>query len=261
MEYRILNLGKMKIIATVFVASQFLILNSMFLAPQALAQETEASSSVRDKVRQTIENLTKKPRAIIGNLDNISDSTLQIKNLQNKTSLVATNDKTVYFKYSGGKKSEIKFEDLAIGNFTIALGYRNSNDTLDTSRVLVFDKAPFIDKKVVLVEIDTITKNSFTASTKNGENWTVDATKAQVTYRNDRNLVESDSVSNLNEGDLVIVIGMVSEKKSGTIIANRIHIIKGPVSKVSKSTPKPKPTPSMSPKPSASPKASIKPTP
>ncbi len=225
------------------------------VASPANAQE-DATNSVREKVRQAIENLSKKPRAVVGSLDNVSDSTLQIKNLQGKISLVATDDKTVYAKFVKGKKSDIKFEDLTIGDFTVALGYKNSNDTLDAARVLTFDKSPFTEKKVLFVQVDSITKNSLSVSTTDGDSWTVDATKAKITAKSSGKLQDA-TLKDISEGDTIIAVGTVSDKKSDTLLATRIHVVHGTASVVSKASPKATPlatsSPKASPKPSPTP--------
>lgn len=251
---------------TLLFLTLFFVLCSLFSF--ALAQTEDATTSVREKVRQTIENLTKKPRAVIGNLDNVSDSTLQVKNLQGKISLVAVNDKTVYIKYVKGSKtnansltsSSIKFEDLTIGDFTVSLGYKNSNDTLDAARVLSFAKAPFVEKKILFVEVDTINKNSIAVTdSKTNDSWTIDATNSTLTQKITGKL-QNVKVSDINEGDTLIVIGIVNDKKPNTLIATRIHIFAGSASSVSKASPTP--TSSAKPKatPSPSPKATVKPT-
>lgn len=76
------------------ITSLFAVLFLAFGIPTVLAQ-TEGtpsststdSSSIRDKVREAIENLTNKPKAVLGNLEQISESTLQIKDEDGKLHL------------------------------------------------------------------------------------------------------------------------------------------------------------------------------
>jgi hypothetical protein len=265
MRFKIYDLRFIKVFLITFILISCLL--PLISTPQVLAQEEDATSSVREKVRQAIENLTKKPRAAIGTLDNISDKTLQIKNLQGKISLVATGEKTVFAKYVKGKKSDIKFEDLSLGDFTVAMGYKNGNDTIEASRVLTFDATPFIDKKVIYAAVDSISTKGVITITgiKSNDEWTLDTTsKPKITIKQNGKLQQA-ALADIEEGDTIIAIGEENTKKAGTLIVYRIHIVQGTASVVSKSSPttsaKPTTSPTASPKPSGSPKVSPKPSP
>lgn len=209
-------------------------------------KDSTPSTSVREKVRQTIENLVRKPRAVIGTLEQITDSTLAIKTKNGKSQMVAAGSATTYAKLTGGKKSDIKFQDLAIGDFTIALGYKNGNDILDAKRVLTFDKQPTPSRKVIYGTVQSVAKNSFVLKlAKTGEAWTIQLTsKTKLTAKGLREIKAEDII----EGDKAVVVGIPDDKKDKTLKAVQVHILS--LKAISaKPSPNPKPSPTTSPTP------------
>lgn len=220
--------------------------------PQA---ESSSTSAVRDKVRQTIQNLSHKAKAVIGTLDQISDSTLQIKNPQGKLSQVATQNDTSYSKVSGSKKTDIKFTDLAIGDFIAALGYRNGNDILSAKRVIVFDKEPQNSNRAFWASVDNNSKGVIRVALKNDDSWTVETTKKiQVLTKTEGKIIQDGKIDDLIGGDRIIAIGQISDKKDKTLMASKIVILSSLGSKPTNSpTPKATNKPTVSPKPSLTP--------
>ena len=227
----------------------------------AYAQEDSSPSgtdAVRDKVRKTIENLVKKPKAVIGSLDSVTDSTLKIKTSSaiktedGKFVLVATNKDTKYIKTIKGKQTEVKFVDLAIGDFIAALGYKNGDDILSSQRVLAFDETPFLQKQVIYGKIETNKKGVLTIRhLKTAEIWTVETSaKTEIAKKLDGKIEAKE----IEEGDRIVAVGILNTKKDKTLVATLIQVIPG-----SKGTPRPTINPSPSPKVSAKP--SPKPSP
>ncbi|MDO8599895.1 MAG: hypothetical protein Q7R44_00585, partial [bacterium] len=152
------KLKNLKITISCFFVLLFI---SFLVSPSVFAQDSTpsgststSSSSIRDKVREAIENLTNKPRAVLGNLEQISDTTLQIKDDDGKLKQVATTIDTKYAKISkAGKKTEIKFTDLALGDFVAALGFKNGNDILEAKRVIIYEEKPTLGREAVFGDV------------------------------------------------------------------------------------------------------------
>lgn len=255
---------------TVITYSLLLITYSSVLAQDASEGATE---SVRDKVRKTIENLVKKPKSVVGTLDSIADSTLKIKGEDGKVILVATNPSTKYVKTTNGKSADIKFADLAIGDFIAALGYKNGNDILDSERVLAYDEAPYPKKQAMFGTVETNKRSLLPGGSKKGtltiklpkkdEVWTVETSSStKVTKKVDPSsqsssgqAIEEVDIDEVEEGDRVVVAGSLNEKKTKTVLASQVFVVPGKAEGQKKSSPKPSATPK------ASPKASPKPSP
>ena len=235
----------------------------IFLTPTlALAQEDSSTSasvsgakaSVRDKVRETIENLIKKPRAVIGTLNQLADSTLEIKTKGGKVAMIATTIDTTYSRFNKGKKSDIKFEELVIGDYTIALGNKNTSGVVEAKRILTYDKSPALTNKSVFGLVEEVNKGNISIKhPKNEKSWTIQTSKkTNFTGKG----VEEPSTLNIKDieaGDRIVVLGTMDEKTKDTINALRVHILNGKALGLQKSSPKPSLKPSTSPSPSPSP--------
>ncbi len=73
--------------------------------------------------------------AYIGTITDITESTINLKNSSEEIGQVSVSDETVYANEVS--KKEIKFKDLAIGDFIVAMGYKNGNQVLKAKRLVV----------------------------------------------------------------------------------------------------------------------------
>lgn len=224
--------------------------------PSATPQESSStqSSSIRDKVRQAIENLTNKPKAILGSLEQVSESTLQIKEEDGKLQQVATMKDTKYARVVNSKKSDIKFTDLAIGDFITALGFKNGNNVLESKRVVVYDKKPTLGREIIVGDIVETSKTSIkVTNSKTNESWTIETDKDTIFTKKLSSKVENVKFSDLEIGDKIITAGLLSLKKEKTIFAGAVRIIPTQADK--------KPSVKTSPTPISSPRSTPKPSP
>lgn len=210
---------------------------SLFATP-ILAQSTESgqvkptpaaspTNDVRERVRQKIENLTKKPKAIVGKLSEVTDSTLQIATLQGKEEMAAATESTTYVRINKGKRSEVKFEDLVIGDFIIAMGFKNGNNILEAKRVIAQDTNPLPQKRAFYGMVQSNEKGILRIKhSKTQETWTIETTtKTEVTKKTDGQKFEEIDVKEIQNGDRIIAVGLSSEKKDRTLDARKIHVI------------------------------------
>ncbi|MAG59597.1 hypothetical protein CMO96_02290 [Candidatus Woesebacteria bacterium] len=190
--------------------------------------ETPITDSVRDKVRKTIENLVRKPKAVVGNLTDISDSTLQIESKDAKTFMVATTEDTVYLRITNDKRSEIEFEDLVLLDFVIAMGHRNGNDVLEAVRVVTYDKSPISVGSAIYGTVQEVGKTTLTVKhPKKNTTWTVKlAKKATITAKGEEGIDEID-LSDIEDGDSIIAAGSLDKDDETILSARKIHVIPG----------------------------------
>ncbi len=222
----------------IFFVPFFTIYYLLFTIAPALAQDsttsatpsaTGASDSVRDKVRKTIESLTRKPRAVVGTLSDIADTTLQMKTRNNEAVMVSVTKDTSYGRVSLGKRTEIKFSELVLGDFTIAMGTRNGNGVLEAARIITYDKNPL---KVRRALYGTVTQNkngALTASLlKSGETWTIKtSSKTKVTAKVEGKMQEV-KVNSIEASARIVALGAPDEKQTNTLVASRVHVIPTP---------------------------------
>jgi hypothetical protein len=124
--------------------------------------ETESSEEA-DVISKKVENklyLAKnKPKASIGTVTDITEDTLQIKNEVDEIQQVSITDSTTYLMVKK-ETEQVNFEDMAIGDYVVTMGFKNDAGVLETKRVLISDpfinnnnifygKLSAIDKKIV----------------------------------------------------------------------------------------------------------------
>lgn len=227
------------------------------------AKENQATKSatdeVRERVRQKVETLAKKPRAVVGTLSEITDSTLQIKNRAGKEEMAATAKDTVFFRVADGKRAEIKFEELVIGDFIVAMGYRNGNNVLEVKRVIAYDKSPISTRQAVYGIVEENQKGVLTIKHPKTQNvWKIKtSSKTKVTRKKDGGF-EEIKPTDIEVGSRITAAGTPDAKDPAIITARRVHIIPGGGQGL---TTAPKPTKSPSPAGKSSPKPSPTSTP
>jgi len=106
-----------------------------------------SESDIRDKVAQKVAEAMNKPKAYLGVVTDITDSTIQIKSLESEIKQISTGDGEITVVNSKGTTSKIvKLTDVAIGDFIVAMGYVNSNSVLLAQRILITDAV--VDPKI-----------------------------------------------------------------------------------------------------------------
>lgn len=195
----------------------------VLLALPAVAQE-DTGGLVREKVREQVENIIRKPRAAVGELTEITDTTLEIKNRNGNLEMAATSEGTSYVRVAGGRRAEIKFEDLALGDFTVAMGHRNGNEVLEAQRVITYDNSPLVKKGAVYGVVQGNTSGEITIRhPQTGEVASVLTTSnTQITKKGESGFDEVEA-SEIEVGDRLIAAG--APDKTGAIEAGRIHVI------------------------------------
>jgi len=103
------------------------------------ATQSSRIQEIKEKAQERVLAIKEqaKKRAFWGKLTEINNSTFVLETPEGKKH-VKTESETQFFL---GKK-EIKFEELEIGNFIIALGFLSENKTLEGKRIISLEKAP-----------------------------------------------------------------------------------------------------------------------
>jgi len=220
------------------------------IPPLALAQSPTPNSireEIRKKVQERIEQIQEgfKKRAFFGTLKEITSSTLIIET-QKGEKRIKINSETKFF---GPTKQEIKFTDLELGNFIIALGYWQENGALEGKRITVLPKAPKPAGKryAIYGKVQDISKEekilSVASPSRKDINYEVKVTSSTIITKKVEDKVKKVNFSEIELSDRVIVVGTKIEG-SETLTAKLLHVIPGKDTGPEKLTPKPeKPTP------------------
>ena len=219
--------------------------SSEFAKIVAESQETEldyenkesTGSSIRDRVLKEVEARLKSPKAYVGTITDISDTTLQINKFNFGTQTpsttiqqVAIDDQTTFVK-AGKTTKEIEPAEVAIGDFIIAMGFQNQNGTnedengvLSAKRILVSDPVEITKRTAILGQITEIQKTKVILKEPGGNEYTLNFPKTW----------KGPDLDELEEGDNLIAIG---QEEGSTIKIRTIEL----VSELEGSSPSPTP--------------------
>lgn len=208
--------------------------------PDETNTASESASEIRKKAQEKILSLKEASnrRAFWGELKEINNSTLLLENPKGERR-IKTDEETEFF--SG--KTEIKSTDLEIGNFIIALGYLDENNTLSAKRIISVKTAPkpAIKRYVAYGIVSDISEDE--------EILAINHNKKDVTYEvavNDKTVITKKVAGkikkiafvDIEDQDRLVAIGT---KKGGeeTITAKLIHIIPSQDKEAQEPTPTP----------------------
>jgi hypothetical protein len=166
-------MNKLILVLTLFAA--------LALNPKAtLAQDaTDSADTIRNKVREKIEGVLKNPKAYLGTITDKTGETLQIKNREGEIEFISVNPEEASFVSVGKTSKAIKFTDVAIGDFIVAMGFlsedgnstgaKNGSEVLDARRILVTEAPGSPERKIVFGTVAKIEKKVITVTTDEKE--------------------------------------------------------------------------------------------
>lgn len=169
------------------VTKSLLLVYSTQLTPPASQNQTDTpnatdtSDTVREKVAQKLKEVSQKSVAYVGSVTDITDSTLQIKSYTSGDVKQISIDKdTTVFVTDVTSKKTSTFEDLAIGDFIVAMGYENGQQVLLAQRILI--TSPISQSKITVLDLlvsSIDSKTKLTGKTKSNQDpWEVNFAKS-----------------------------------------------------------------------------------
>ncbi|KKQ43018.1 MAG: hypothetical protein US60_C0009G0021 [Microgenomates group bacterium GW2011_GWC1_37_8] len=158
--------------------------------------------SVREKVKEKVETVRKNPKAYIGSVTDKTQDSIQIKNSKGEIQFVSINPDEVDFVKSTNKSTAIKFNDVAIGDYVIAMGYRNGNSVLTTKRLIVTTESTS-ERKIVYGTIKKIEKKEITVFDKNNQEFTFTFPKTW----------KGPEIKELSENDTLVLVAIAKDDK------------------------------------------------
>lgn len=121
-----------------------IIYSPAFIMKENIEEASVSGSTIRDKVQAKVNELLYSPKAYLGIVTDITDSTVQLRTTTGEIKQTSVaEDEIVVTKDSGTKVTSVKFADVAIGDFIVAMGYLpaqagiNSNSVLAAQRILI----------------------------------------------------------------------------------------------------------------------------
>ncbi|MEJ2441571.1 MAG: hypothetical protein P8Y06_01470 [Patescibacteria group bacterium] len=201
----------------ILIALSLFILSAVTIFAQEPA--TEEGDTIRDKVQQKVEEARTIPFSYIGTVTDIAEETIQINKhvfdglteTNGQIQQISINEETTTFVKIAKTTTTVNFSDVAIGDFIIAMGYKNGNDVLEAQRILITTPLEVTTRKALFGEPSDISSRSLTLKTQDGD-WSVEFGKTWV----------GPDLDEIGENDKVIVIGSAEDK---TLEARFLEII------------------------------------
>ncbi|PIZ49434.1 hypothetical protein COY29_01885, partial [Candidatus Woesebacteria bacterium CG_4_10_14_0_2_um_filter_39_14] len=104
-----------------------LIYSTQLETQKSESQTTSGESGVREIVLKKVEDILNSPKAYLGTVTDIAEKTIQLKTDSGAIEQVSAEDLPA-------GKAGVKLTDIAIGDYIIAMGYRNGNHVLNAKR-------------------------------------------------------------------------------------------------------------------------------
>lgn len=200
-------------------------------------QSPTATSSSEDKARQILEavkerirerQLEPKRKAYVGTLKSIADTTL-ILETKNGIKQAKVSTEATILRLEEETKKEMKFEDLVIGELTIAMGYLDENEVLQTKRVIISLKPKEETKREAICgmaeEVNLTKKIIEIKRLKEEEVYTLKITsKTEMTQKSEEEM-EKISLEEIEPGDRLLAVGLPEEEEKNLLTAHRIHLL------------------------------------
>jgi hypothetical protein len=130
-------------------------------------ESTDSSDVIREKVQEKVLKAKTIPYFYMGTVTDISESTIQIRTSDGVIKQVATTEDGTNYVSLVNDREEIEFSDVAIGDFMLAMGFKNSNEVLDAQRVLVIETPGEIERKIIYGQISSISTGEIELNVEN----------------------------------------------------------------------------------------------
>lgn len=136
------------------------------LPTDAPSGNASGTSDIRQKVAQDVANTMNRPKAYIGTVTDITDSTLEIKTMASEIRQISINRESTSVVNATGKTTKtVKNTDIAIGDFVVAMGYVNGNSVLNAQRILITNPVTEPKIRVNQAKVASLTKKVLTVNT------------------------------------------------------------------------------------------------
>jgi hypothetical protein len=157
--------------------------------------ESTDSSEVREKVQEKVKQAQTIPFSYIGTVTDIAEDTIQLRALTGEIKQASVDDDTEYFNQTGSTSKTINFKDVAIGDFIIAMGFKNGQEVLQTKRLLVTTALESPTRKAVLGKAKSIEGKALVVESN--------STETELTFPKTWKGPEIDEIE--NDAEIIIV--------------------------------------------------------
>jgi hypothetical protein len=176
--------------------------------PSASLNNATSDAAIAAGVAGKVAAALNQPKAFLGTVTDIADSTIQIKSLESQIEQIdisGTGISVVNTKDSDNKT--VKLTDIGIGDFIVAMGYINQKSVLAAQRILVTNPVLTPEIGASIGKVTAVSKKDLTVSdlkTGGSNTLTPDIHSDLESYSQGKST--SIKISAINAGDTVISV-------------------------------------------------------
>ena len=210
-----------------------------YLEPDEEVEEeetaTEEADPIKEKVEEKVKEVLINPKAYLGTVTDIAESTLQVRDLQGEIQQIAVEEETESIKVDK-TSTTIDFEDIAIGDYVVAMGFKNGNGVLEAKRILVTASFEPSGREILMGSVLEIGKSSLSLNLlpQNEEREMPISKNTDILEIEDRKASTID-IDDLEEENIIYIFG---KKEDGEFETRTVYFESIP------ETPSPIPSPS-----------------
>lgn len=112
---------------------------------------TDEADSVREKVIEKIQKVKSNPIFYIGTITDKTQDTLQIRNIDGEIQQISLDQNEIELVNIIDDPKEINYDDVAIGDYILALGFLGASDVLEGKRIVVTELPVEDEKRSVIL--------------------------------------------------------------------------------------------------------------
>ncbi len=135
-----------------------LIYSTQLETPKPESPTVSSESGVREIVLKKVEDILNSPKAYLGTVTDIAEKTIQLKTDSGTIEQVSAEDEKLTVINQKPTAKEVKFTDIAIGDYIVAMGYKNGNHVLNAKRILITEPSAVPQIKIVFGKVKSISK-------------------------------------------------------------------------------------------------------
>lgn len=182
----------------------------------SIAKDKDPEKTTREVVYSSqIQNPDKKAAAMIGTVTDISEEAIQLRTNDGQIEQVGISPDTSYVSVVDTTK-DIKFSDMAIGDYVAAFGMDDGKSLISADRVIVTKEPAGTNLDAIAGTIKTLSSKDFLVTTYGGKEVSIDATggKATIYTLKDGELTKA-RLSTAKSPDPIIVVGTYKNDELG----------------------------------------------
>lgn len=190
------------------------------ITPNITPKEDSTSSAIRERVQEKVDQAKRIALFNMGVITDKLESSLQIKDFTGEIKQISLDPDEATFVKITKTKQEVKFTDLAIGDFIVAMGYPDTNQVLGAKRILITSELKETTRKISSGEVTKVGKTDLTFSVPEN-NYLVKNTKEFYAYEFIDGKEKEVNFGDLEEGFKGVLFGALSEN---TFVARTLYI-------------------------------------